>query len=71
MRDNFMLLMGTACALICLQAVQSDLNEVDDVDYEEEGFWIGHGLGSRKDGMYFVVISSNLCILIQQARFTE
>ncbi|KXJ69139.1 hypothetical protein RP20_CCG028587 [Aedes albopictus] len=50
MRDNFMLLMGTACALICLQAVQSDLNEVDDVDYEEEGFWIGHGLGSRKDG---------------------
>ncbi|EAT36705.1 AAEL011232-PA [Aedes aegypti] len=50
MRDNFMLLMGTACALICLQAVRSDLNEVDDVDYDEEGFWIGHGLGSRKDG---------------------
>ncbi|XP_062555132.1 uncharacterized protein LOC134220159 [Armigeres subalbatus] len=50
MRENFIILVGAACALICLQAVRSDLNEVDDVDYDEEGFWIGHGLGSRKDG---------------------
>ncbi|XP_058829592.1 uncharacterized protein LOC131688954 [Topomyia yanbarensis] len=49
MRENIYLLMGTACALLCLQVVRTDLSE-NDTDYDEEGFWIGHGLGSRKEG---------------------
>lgn len=50
MRDNLLLLAGAACVLVCLQVIRADLNEVDDSEYDEEGFWIGHGLGSRKDG---------------------
>ncbi|XP_058462525.1 uncharacterized protein LOC131437294 [Malaya genurostris] len=49
MRENIYLLMGTACVLLCLQTVRTDLSE-NDTDYDEEGFWIGHGLGSRKEG---------------------
>ncbi|XP_055624831.1 uncharacterized protein LOC129767700 [Toxorhynchites rutilus septentrionalis] len=51
MHENIWLVVGTACFLVCFQAVRTDLND-DEVDYDadEEGFWIGHGLGSRKHG---------------------
>ncbi|XP_055596433.1 uncharacterized protein LOC129746662 [Uranotaenia lowii] len=50
MRENFFLLAGLACALVFLvQVVRTDLH-INEPDYEDEGFWIGHGLGNRKDG---------------------
>ncbi|XP_038113716.1 uncharacterized protein LOC6051418 [Culex quinquefasciatus] len=49
MRENFFLLVGTACVLVGLQVARSELS-ADEVEYDEEGFWIGHGLGSRKEG---------------------
>ncbi|XP_052870991.1 uncharacterized protein LOC128276582, partial [Anopheles cruzii] len=38
------------CAsLASLQVARTDFSDYE-IDYDEEGFWIGHGLGSRKEG---------------------
>ncbi|EDS45698.1 conserved hypothetical protein [Culex quinquefasciatus] len=54
MRENFFLLVGTACVLVGLQVARSELS-ADEVEYDEEGFWIGHGLGSRKEGVTVII----------------
>ncbi|ETN60991.1 hypothetical protein AND_007369 [Anopheles darlingi] len=53
MHDKIVLLglVGVFCALTCLQVARTDPAGDYDIDYEEdEGFWIGHGLGNRKEG---------------------
>uniref|UniRef100_A0A2M4AYD5 Putative secreted protein n=1 Tax=Anopheles triannulatus TaxID=58253 RepID=A0A2M4AYD5_9DIPT len=52
MHDKAVLLaVGVFCALTCLQVARTDLAGDYEIDYDEdEGFWIGHGLGNRKEG---------------------
>uniref|UniRef100_A0A2M3ZNG0 Putative secreted peptide n=1 Tax=Anopheles braziliensis TaxID=58242 RepID=A0A2M3ZNG0_9DIPT len=55
MHDKIVLLVvGVFCALTCLQVARTDLAGDYEIDYDEdEGFWIGHGLGNRKEGVCF------------------
>uniref|UniRef100_A0A182YIP8 Uncharacterized protein n=1 Tax=Anopheles stephensi TaxID=30069 RepID=A0A182YIP8_ANOST len=49
MRDKLLLVVGACCALAYLQVARTELSDYE-IDYDEEGFWIGHGLGNRKEG---------------------
>lgn len=49
MRDKLLLVIGACCALAYLQVARTQQSDYE-IDYDEEGFWIGHGLGNRKEG---------------------